>query len=252
MNYPDRRSITLEIIETGRRLWQRSYVAANDGNISVRLREQEFLTTTTGVSKGFMKEDDIVLVDQDGNSLDDGRKPSSELPMHLEIYRRRPDINAIVHAHPPTATGFAAAGLEMDRSILPEVILTLGTIALTPYGTTGTDELAEIVGKGILNNNGLLLQNHGAVTVGESLSQAYFRMETMEHFANITLVTRILGRQSVLGEDEIKRLMHMGSGGYEKQENNSKESTGKDEKFLISRDELIALVKKIISETESY
>ncbi len=247
----DRAEITRDIIEAGKRLWSRSFVAANDGNISVRFGEDKFLTTATGVSKGFMGDDDIILVDSAGKPLEGGKKPSSELPMHLEIYKNRPDANAIVHAHPPVATGFAAAGIEMDKAILPEVILTLGHVKLTPYGTTGTDELATIIGEGIRGHNGLLMQNHGAVTIGSDLWQAYYRMETLEHFANITLVTRILGRQSVLSEDEIAKLSAKGTAGLSGPALSAgMNKAGKSqEKIEISRDDLVELIYKIVNQT---
>ncbi|MBN2136125.1 MAG: class II aldolase/adducin family protein [Acidobacteria bacterium] len=238
--------IKKEIIEVGKRLWQRGYVAANDGNISVKISDSKFLTTATGVSKGFMDESDVVLVDDKGNLLEGMKKASSELPMHLEIYKKRDDVLAVVHSHPPTATGFAAAGIEMDKGILPEVILTLGNVKLTPYGTTGTDELARIVAEGISKNNGLLLQNHGAVTVGTSLMQAYYRMETLEHFANITLVTRILGRQSVLGQEEIAKLF--AKTGSKAPEFSDKSSGEKSEKFMLSRDDLTNIIYDIIKQ----
>jgi L-fuculose-phosphate aldolase len=242
-----------DILEVGRRLWQRGYVAANDGNISVKISDEEVLTTATGVSKGFMTESDIVTVSIDGDVISKGKKPSSELPMHLEIYKRRPEIKTVVHAHPAVATGFAAAGLSMDRSILPEVILTLGNVILTPYGTTGTDELAKIVGEGIKNHNGLLLQNHGAVTVGLDLWQAYYRMETLEHFANITLVTRILGRQSVLSEEEINKLSTLGKsniGSYDASDSDKCKNSAEKEKYILSRDDLVNLVYEIINKLE--
>lgn len=243
------KSTAAEIIEIGRRLWQRGYVAANDGNISVWISEEEILTTATGVSKGFLTEDDIIAVDIDGKPINSAMKPSSELPMHLEIYKRRPDVKAIVHAHPPTATGFACAGVEMDRAILPEVILTLGHVLLTPYGTTGTDELASIIGEGIKNHNGLLMQNHGAVTIGDTVSQAYYRMETLEHFAEITLVTRILGRQSVLSESELVKLAAKGGTKIETGDSlsNEKRSGNIAEKIEISREDLVELIYRIIN-----
>ena len=244
----DINQIKKEIIQTGKRLWSRSMVAANDGNISVKIDDNTILTTATGVSKGFMDEGDIVVVDHAGKQTSDGKKPSSELPMHLEIYKRRGDIKAIVHAHPPIATGFAAAGMQLDKSILPEVILTLGSVTLTPYETTGTEELAKIAGEGIKNHNGILLQNHGAVTVGGDIWQAYYRMETLEHFARITLVTKILGRQSILSDEEIDKLAALKAKQSFSSLPSKKEDESKSDKFLISRDELIDLIYKIYKE----
>jgi L-fuculose-phosphate aldolase len=251
----DRKQAIEIIIEIGRRLWLRSYIASNDGNISVKITENEILTTVRGVSKGFLGPEEIVSIDREGNSMESSKYASSELPMHLEIYRNRPDVNAVVHAHPPVATGFAAAGLELDKSILPEVILTLGNVPLTPYGTTGTRELALIIGKAIRQHNGLLMQNHGAVTVGSDLWEAYYRMETLEHFATITLVTKILGRQSVLGEKEIKALLKKaGSTPKASNENRQMDLTLDDKKdgsyIKLTREELVEIIYQVLQKID--
>jgi len=195
-----------DIVEAGRRLYARAYVASNDGNISARLDDSRLLTTPKSVSKGFMTPDMMVIVDYDGKKLSGDRDASSELPMHLEIYRNRPDVNAVVHAHPPIATGFAVAGIPLTRAVLAEVVTTLGSIPIAEYGTPSTAELPEAVRKYIKAHDGLLLANHGAVTCCRSVMTAYYKMETIEHFAKISLVARLLGREHVFSRDEVERL----------------------------------------------
>jgi L-fuculose-phosphate aldolase len=195
-----------DIVEVGRRLWERGYVASNDGNISARLDEHRLITTPKNVSKGFMTPDMMVITDLDGKKLAGQRDPSSELKMHLEVYRNRPDARAVVHAHPPTATGFAVAGIPLDRPVLAEVITTLGSIPIADYATPSTEELPEAVRKYVKAHDGLLLANHGALAIGPDVMSAYYRMETIEHFAKISLVARTLGREHVLSRDEVERL----------------------------------------------
>jgi L-fuculose-phosphate aldolase len=195
-----------EIVEVGRRIWMRGFVAANDGNISARLDDNRFLITPTGVSKGFMAEEDLIVVDLQGNLLEGTKKPSSEVYMHLAIYQERPDINSVCHAHPPTATGFAVAGIPLDACVLPEVIISLGSIPVVPYGTPGTFELYAPFLEQLKEHDAFLLANHGAITVGSDILSAYHKMETMEHFAKITLVARQLGRVNVLSEAEADAL----------------------------------------------
>ena len=195
-----------DIVEVGRRLWERGYVASNDGNISVRLDESRLITTPKNVSKGFMKPDMMVITDLDGRKIAGERDPSSEIKMHLEVYRNRPDIRAVVHAHPPTATGFAVAGIPLDRAVLAEVITTLGSIPIAEYATPSTEELPAAVRKYVKAHDGLLLANHGALAMGGDVMSAYYRMETIEHFAKISLVARTLGREHVLSREEVERL----------------------------------------------
>jgi L-fuculose-phosphate aldolase len=195
-----------EIVEAGRRLYARAYVASNDGNISARLDDKRLLTTPKSVSKGFMTPDMMVIVDYDGKKVAGDRDPSSELPMHLEIYRNRADVNAVVHAHPPIATGFAVAGIPLTRAVLAEVVTTLGSIPIAEYGTPSTAELPEAVRKYIKAHDGLLLANHGAVTCCRTVMTAYYKMETIEHFAKISLVARLLGREHLFSRDEVERL----------------------------------------------
>jgi L-fuculose-phosphate aldolase len=198
--------IRADIVEVGRRLYARAYVASNDGNISVRLDDARLITTPKSVSKGFMTPDMMVITDYEGKKLAGERDPSSELPMHLEIYRNRPDVNAVVHAHPPLATGFAVAGIPLTRAVLAEVVTTLGSIPIAEYGTPSTSELPAAVRKYIKAHDGLLLANHGAVTCCKTVMSAYFKMETIEHFAKISLVARLLGREHLLSREEVNRL----------------------------------------------
>jgi len=195
-----------DIVEVGRRLYARGYVASNDGNISVRLDDARILTTPKSVSKGFMSPDMMCVVDLEGRKLAGERDPSSELLMHLEVYRQRPDVRAVVHAHPPLATGFAVAGIPLDRAVLAEVITTLGSVPIAEYGTPSTRELPEAVRRYIKAHDGLLLANHGALTVAHELYAAYYKMETIEHFAKISLVARLLGGERLLSAEEVARL----------------------------------------------
>ena len=195
-----------DIVEVGRRLHSRAYIASNDGNISVRLGDDRLLTTPKGVSKGFMTPDMLVTTDLDGRKMTGERDPSSELLMHLAVYQHRTDVTAVVHAHPPTATGFAVAGIPLDRAVLAEVVTTLGSIPIADYGTPSTQELADAVKKYIETHDGLLLANHGALTVAGELFAAYYKMETIEHFARISLVARMLGRERLLSREEVMRL----------------------------------------------
>src|SRR5687767_313603 len=198
--------IRADIVEAGRRLYARAYIASNDGNISARLDDRRLMTTPKSISKGFMTPDMMVVVDYEGRKVSGERDPSTELPMHLEIYRNRPDVGAVVHAHPPLATGFAVAGIPLTRAVLAEVITTLGSIPIAEYGTPSTAELPEAVRKYIKAHDGMLLANHGAVTCGPNVMAAYYKMETIEHFAKISLVARLLGREHLISRDEVERL----------------------------------------------
>jgi L-fuculose-phosphate aldolase len=197
-----------DIVEVGRRLWLRGYTASNDGNISVRLEGGRLLMTPASVCKGFMTPDMMVITDLEGRliSAAPGRKPSSEALMHLVAYKHRPDVSAVVHAHPPTATGFAVAGIALDRAVLAEVVTTLGSIPLADYGTPSTQELASTVEPFVRSHDAMLLANHGALAFGKDLFSAYYKMETIEHFATISLVARQLGREHLLSREEVDRL----------------------------------------------
>jgi L-fuculose-phosphate aldolase len=202
------RDLRRHIADIGRRMYESGMAAATDGNISVRLDDGNILTTPTMVCKGRMSEDMMVVVDQTGRKIrSDERNPSSELPMHLAIYRLRPDVQAVVHAHPPFGTGFAVANVPLDKPLLSEVILTLGCIPLTAYGTPSTDEVVNSLTPYIPHHDALLLANHGAVSYGPDLEMAYARMETLEHFAKITLIAKLVGQPSELPPDAIAKLL---------------------------------------------
>jgi len=198
-----------DIVEVGRRMYARGYTASNDGNISVRLGSDRLLMTPKSVCKGFMTPEMMCVTDLQGRKLQGDRDPSSEMLMHLEVYRQRPDAQAVVHAHPPTATGFAVAGIPLDRAVLAEVLTTLGSIPIAEYATPSTSELPEAVRKYIKAHDGMLLANHGALTVGTDLFGAYYKMETIEHFAKISLVARLLGRENLLAREEVDRLQRL-------------------------------------------
>src|SRR5271168_524256 len=205
-----------EIVQYGRLLHESGLVAATDGNLSVRLDDERLLVTPTCLSKGRMRASDMVIVDLDGKRLAGKRRVSSEIGMHLLIYRLRPDVRGIVHAHPPTATGFAASGYDLNRPLVCEVVVGLGSIPLARYGTPGTPELTDALEPLIPHHDAILMANHGVVTCGSSLESAYMKMETVEHFAKIALVTHLLGNEQPLGEKEVQKLQevrHRYSGG---------------------------------------
>ena len=196
-----------DIVQIGRLVFQKGWVAANDGNISIRLDAGRILCTPTGVCKGMMDPDDLIVVDYKGNKIFGRRERTSEIAMHLTVYEMRPEIKAVVHAHPPVATGFATAGRPLNLALLPEVIIGLGCVPLAGYGLPGTPELTEPMLPLIPKYDALLMANHGAVCYGEDVFQAYFRMETMEHFARIHLVAELLGGPKVLPRPEVDKLL---------------------------------------------
>jgi len=207
----DLAQLRLDIVEVGRRLWTRGYVASNDGNISVRLPGDRLLVTPASVSKGFMSPEMMVITDMDGRVIEGapGRKASSEILMHLVAYRHRPDVHAVVHAHPPLSTGFAVAGIPLDRAVLAEVVTTLGAIPIADYATPSTPALPAAVEPYVKTHDAMLLANHGALALGADLFAAYYKMETIEHFARISLVARMLGRENTLSRDEVGRLQQL-------------------------------------------
>ena len=184
------------ICDVGHRLWQLGFVAANDGNISIKLDDGTFLTTPTGTSKSILKPEMIIHIDENENVLEaaDGYRPSSEFKMHLRCYKERSDVRSVVHAHPPVATGFAIAHIPLDDYSMPEAIIFLGSVPIAPYGTPSTEEVPDGIAPFLQDHDTILMENHGAVTVGVDLTQAYYRMETLEHFAKVTLTARQLGK----------------------------------------------------------
>lgn len=196
-----------DICVVGRWMYERGYVASTDGNISVRLGPDRILTSPTCLSKGMMSSEDLVITDLEGRRVDGTRKPSSEMGMHVLIYRLRPDINAVCHAHPPVATGFAAAGLALDKPILCELVLDLGGVPLARYGTPGTAELPAAVEPFVRDHNAILMANHGVVTYGPDLLTAFQRMECTEHSAKVALITELLGKQVMLSGGDVEKLL---------------------------------------------
>lgn len=196
-----------DIVRFGRMLHRRGYVAATDGNLSVRLDHETILSTPTAMSKGMLEPEDLVVVDMKGKRVTGRRQVSSEIGMHLLIYSLRPDTHGIVHAHPPTATGYAAAGLPLNQALVSEIVLSLGCIPLARYATPGTPELVAALEPLVPQYDAILMANHGVVTYGEDLTRAYMKMETVEHFAQITLITHLLGRQQLLTQDEVSKLI---------------------------------------------
>ena len=182
-----------DLVRFSRWLYRKGFTPGTSGNLSVRLEDGSILATPTGCSKNLLRVDDMVTVDLDGQQISGTRKVTSEIGMHLAVYRARRDIKAVVHAHPPIATGFACAGRALDEPLCAEAIMTLGPVPLAPYATTGTDALPESLAHLIPGHSAILMANHGAVTYGDGLLDAFLKMETVEHFANICLVAHQLG-----------------------------------------------------------
>lgn len=198
-----------EIIETGKYLAARHYHAGLAGNISTRISEEHLLCTRHGADKGALSLDDIIMCNLDGRMVSGNGAPTSEVSMHRMAYQERPDIRAVIHAHPPTATAFAAASVPLDHLRLPEMIVLLGPVALVPYATPGTDKLAQQLKPHLMRSDAFLLENHGALVVGASLRDAKFRMELLEHNAQMTLTVRQIGRPFALGPQELEELMEI-------------------------------------------
>jgi L-fuculose-phosphate aldolase len=205
-----------ELVGICHRLYAKGFVAATDGNVSARLENGNILTTRTGISKGLVTPGDIIEVDPQGKPIDSLLRPSTEVGMHVYIYSQRPDIHAITHAHPPYATGFATAGLALDKCVAPEVIVGLGAIPLAHYATPATPEVASSLAPFVKNADAILLANHGVVTYGKDLQEAYFKMEKVEHTAQVSFVARMLGGEKVLSSAEIGKLLTVSREAYGK------------------------------------
>jgi L-fuculose-phosphate aldolase len=200
------------IVHVGRRMYERGYVAANDGNVSVRLSDARLLVTPTGMSKGFLSRSDLVVTDMQGERVSGKRDPTSEIKMHLKAYELRPDIGAVVHAHPPYATAFAVVGIPLSECVLPEVILSIGSVPLAHYGTPSTEEVPQSIESVVTKSDAFLLRNHGVMTVGDSVLNTYHKLETVEHFAEITFIARHLGSVSGLAHEDVQKLMELRAG----------------------------------------
>ena len=247
-----------DICEIGRLVYQKGWVAANDGNITIRLDQERILATPTGVSKGMMHPDDLIIVDMQGNKISGRKERTSEIAMHTTVYGLRPDIRSVVHAHPPVSTGFAAAGRPLNLALLPEVIIGLGCVPLAAYGLPGTPALTEPMLPLIPKYDAIMMGNHGSVCYGEDVYKAFFRMETLEHFARISLVAELLGGPTVLPRLEVDKLLDSRtrygvksrSGGEPGcpvvAEDLAAGGVPAVEKFVVTRAELIALVDEAV------
>ena len=200
--------IRKEMVEIGRRMYEKDLVAATDGNLSFRLSANEFLITPSGSCLGYLKSSELVLIDSDGSPRSPGR-PTSEFRLHLEVYRQRKDVSAIVHGHPPVCTAFSVAGETLDRCVLPEVVFTLGAIPTAPYATPTTDEPPRIIRDQIKSCDAMILDRHGTLTVGPTLEDAYFKLEKIEHTARVILTAKTLGRVRVLSAEQVEKLLEV-------------------------------------------
>ncbi|MBE7093623.1 MAG: class II aldolase/adducin family protein [Clostridiales bacterium] len=201
--------IKKEICEVGHKLWLKGFVAANDGNISVKINDHEYYCTPTGVSKGSLTPDMIIKVDENGKKLEGKLNPSSEIKMHMRVYQKRPDVTAVVHAHPPVATAFTVADIDLDQYILPEAVLTIGNVPTCDYGTPSTMEIPDSLDPYLQNHDAFLLRNHGALTVGCNLNKAFFVMEEVEFNAVICKHAMDLGAVHEISNDQLKKLMDL-------------------------------------------
>ena len=204
--------IRKQICDIGRRIYDRKMVAANDGNISVKLSDNEFLCTPTGVSKGFMTPDCICKIDRDGSVIEagDGFRPSSEMKMHMRVYKTRPDVGAVVHAHPIFATTFAVCHIPLSQPITAEAVMFLGTVPVAPYGTPSTSEIPDAIEPLLRDNDQLLLANHGALTYGPDLLSAYYKMESVEFYAELLYRSRQLGNPVELDVESLQKIKDLG------------------------------------------
>ena len=243
-----------DIVDVGKLVFQKGWIAANDGNVSVRLDDQRILCTPTSICKGMMSSDDLIVCDLDGNKVEGWRERTTEIAMHATIYRMRPDVRAVLHVHPPVATGFAAAGRALDLALLPEIIISLGCVPLADYGLPGTPALTEGMLPLIPKYDAILMANHGAVTYGEDVYQAFHRMEMVEHFARITLVAELLGGARALPRVEVRKLFdsrqRYGVKSYGHMEPGApvvaEDQVMGSEKLAITRDELVALLDEAL------
>lgn len=193
------------------KMWQLGWVAANDGNVSVKLEDGTFLATPTGISKSFITPEKIVHIDKDANIIEANGdyRPSSEIKMHLRCYKEREDVGAVLHAHPPVATGYAVANVPLDEYSMIETVIAIGSIPVTPYGTPSTYEVPDAIAPYLGEHDVVLLQNHGALSVGADLLTAYYRMETLELFAEISLNAHLLGGAKEISRPNIDKLISM-------------------------------------------
>ncbi len=195
-----------DLLRICRLVYDKGWVAMNDGNVSIRLDENRILCTPTAVSKGLVEPEDLIVCDMTGKKVEGRKEGTSEIAMHITVYSLRPDIRSVVHAHPPTATGFASAGRALDKALLPEVVIQLGAVPLAAYGLPGTSALSDGMLPYIPQYDAMLLENHGCTAYGRDVWEAFFRMEMVEHFARITFVAEMLGGARALPREEVEKL----------------------------------------------
>lgn len=252
---PSEAELRQQITDFSGMTYQKGYLASTDGNLSARLPDGNVLCTPTMINKGFVRPTDPVVVDLEGRHVRGERKASSEIAMHNLVYSLRPDINAVVHCHPPAATAYAAAGIPLNKALISEVVLALGCIPLAEYGTPGTPELTERLKPWVKNYNALLMANHGVVTYGSDLMEAYNRMDTVEHFAKISIYTRILGEEQLLSSEDVEKLwvQRQRYFGLETSDQARPKdplcpvTDGRSETISLSRDELVDLIHQVVS-----
>ncbi len=195
------------LVSSGRRLDALGFAPATDGNLSARLAPDLFLLTPAGMEKGGLSPEDLLVVDLEGRVVEGTGRPSTETPMHLLCYRRRKDVGGVVHAHPPVATAFAAAGVPLDAPVMPEIVLTVGPVPLVPYAAPGSEELARALEPWVGGHDAFLLASHGVLTLGRDLREALHRMERVEHLARVTLAARLLGGPRALTDAQVGTLL---------------------------------------------
>lgn len=254
------RELREHIVQVGHLVYQKGWVAANDGNISVRLDPDRVLCTPTQTSKGLLREEDLIILDMQGKKVEGRKEGTSEIAMHLLIMRMRPDVRSVVHAHPPVATGFATAGRALNLALLPEVIIGLGCVPLADYGLPGTPALTEGMVPYIPKYDALLMANHGAVSYGPDVFSAFFKMETVEHYARIALVAELLGGAKALPREEVEKLYESRTrygvkarAGIEpgcpvsaEEMPLVEDAHDSGDRFSVTRDELVALVEEVL------
>ncbi|GMT49965.1 MAG: aldolase [bacterium] len=202
-----------KIVEIGQRLYEKGLISATDGNLSIRIGDR-IIATPSGVSKGFLKENDLVVVDRSGNKLSGSGKPSTELDMHLEVYKVRPDVEAVVHAHPPKCLSFIIAGENLSQCVIPEVVVSIGAIPTAQYATPSTEDMARSIHEPIQRTDAIMLDRHGSLTVGHNIEAAYNKLEKMEHAAEVMLYAKLLGNVRTLDRAEVDKLMSLRDSTY--------------------------------------
>lgn len=212
INYPSDSEAKKALVDIGRRIYEKGFVAANDGNISCKVDPNIIWITPTGVSKGFMTSDMMIKMDLDGKIIAGKLKPSSEFKMHLRVYKENPEVMAVTHAHPPIATSFAIAGISLDKAILPEAVVQLGSVPVAPYATPGSQCVPDSIAPYCKTYNGVLLANHGALSWGKDIYEAYYRMESIEYYASVLMYTGyIIGKQNELSPSLVEELLEIRS-----------------------------------------